>query len=314
MDIIESARNVSAAAITKYNPTTLYIIGGGVNIRGIDDLLSESFGMPVKNMGDFAAATALSDYVWGANAARAKSYVARGDRARKLISFLKPKSSGRKQKKIFIPIMPSSMAFDMTNPDTYSLFKSGDISMIHIDIADGFFVNRITGGIEELKAIRAKTDAHLHVHLMTESPTTWAAAAASAGADTIIVSTNTAGVRGAIRQIQGQKKRAGIALGPDNSVEILKPILKEIDDILIMSVPPGRGGQEFDMTALHKISVLANTRKKYGLKYKIAVDGGINPDTAKLCWAAGADFLISGSYLASAHDFPLAVQSLLRGG
>jgi ribulose-phosphate 3-epimerase len=78
-----------------------------------------------------------------------------------------------------------------------------------------------------------------------------------------------------------------------------------------MAVPPGRGGQEFDERVLQKILTLSNTRKKYGLKFKISVDGGINPDTAKLCWENGADFLVCGTYLANAHDFPLAVQSLL---
>jgi ribulose-phosphate 3-epimerase len=147
---------------------------------------------------------------------------------------------------------------------------------------------------------------------MTESPVAWANAAAAAGADTIIVSTNTAGVRAALRRIHELGKRNGIALNPESSVDILKPVLKEIDEILIMSVKPGAGGQEFDDSVLNKISVLANTRKRYGLKFKISVDGGINPQTAKMCWDAGADFLASGSYLAKAADFPMAVQSLLR--
>lgn len=65
------------------------------------------------------------------------------------------------------------------------------------------------------------------------------------------------------------------------------------------------------MNVLNKISVLAGTRKKYGLRFTISVDGGINPETARLCWAAGADLLVSGSYLAHAADFPLAVMLLL---
>ena len=68
----------------------------------------------------------------------------------------------------------------------------------------------------------------------------------------------------------------------------------------------------FNESVLQKIKILNYTRKKHGLKYLISVDGGINPETAKLCWDAGADLLVSGSYLAHAHDFPLAVQSLLK--
>ena len=79
-----------------------------------------------------------------------------------------------------------------------------------------------------------------------------------------------------------------------------------------MAVTPGAAGQEFDARVLQKIKKLHYTRKKHGLKYLISVDGGINPETAKLCWDAGADLLVSGSYLATAPDFPLAVQSLLK--
>lgn len=81
-----------------------------------------------------------------------------------------------------------------------------------------------------------------------------------------------------------------------------------------MAVAPGAAGQAFDPGALHKISVLAGTRKKYGLQFTISVDGGINESTAQLCWDAGADLLVSGSYLARAADFPLAVQSLMKKG
>ena len=88
--------------------------------------------------------------------------------------------------------------------------------------------------------------------------------------------------------------------------------VSEIDEIMVMTVTPGAAGQKFDDSCLHKISALAATRKKYGLKYLISVDGGINADSAQKCWAAGADLLVSGSYLANSSDFPLAVQSLLK--
>ena len=86
---------------------------------------------------------------------------------------------------------------------------------------------------------------------------------------------------------------------------------EEIDEVMVMSVAPGASGQQFQPDALHKISILAATRKKYGLKYTISVDGGINDKNAQLCWDAGADLLVSGSYLSRASDFPLAVQKLL---
>ena len=184
--------------------------------------------------------------------------------------------------------------------------------MIHVDIMDGFYVDRIAGSISELQQIRSHTNAHLHVHLMTESPSVWATDAIAAGADTIILSTNTSGLRNAIRIIKNSGRRVGIALNPDSSVSLLKSVLRDIDEVMIMSVNPGAAGQNFEPSALHKISVLAATRKKYGLRFLISVDGGINNKTAALCWDAGADLLVSGSYLAHSPDFPLAVHSLLK--
>ena len=311
-DIVNAVKECSGDEIAKYNPTELLLYGGGSFITGINELFENTFKIPVQNLGADAAVKALAARVWSEQAPRVQAYLARRERWNGILARIQS-AFKRKRKKAprFIPIMPSTQAFNMKSPATYELFKSGGISMIHVDIMDGFFVDRIVGGIEELKFIRAHTDAHLHVHLMTESPAVWAVAAANAGADTIIVSTNTAGVRAALRRIRELGKRSGIALNPESSVGILKPVLKEIDEVLVMSVKPNPGGQKFDENILRKISVLANTRKRYGLKFKISVDSGINPETAQLCWAAGADFLVSGTYLAHAADFPLAVQSLL---
>ncbi len=312
MEIISEIKESATTDIAKYSPSKIFLCGGGSGIKGIDDLIEITFGIPVQNLGADAAARALSAHVWAEQSGRVKTYLARRERFGRLASKITTIFQ-RKEKKTtrFIPIMPTTLSFNMKSPATYELFKSGGISMIHVDVMDGFFVDRVVGGIEELKQIREHTDAHLHVHLMTESPAVWAAAAANAGADTIIVSTNTAGVRSALRKIREMGKRSGIALNPESGVDILKPVLKEIDEVLVMSVKPGAGGQKFDEGALNKISVLANTRKRYGLKFKISVDGGINPETAQMCWAAGADFLASGSYLAHSADFPIAVQSLM---
>ncbi|MDR1337497.1 MAG: ribulose-phosphate 3-epimerase [Rickettsiales bacterium] len=311
-DIIDAASQSLAGAVAKYNPTRIFVSGGGSGIEGIDKLLENTFKIPVSNLGADAAVNALGAYIWAEQAPRVRAYLARRDKWRNLVSKIAAVFARRPRRKIkFVPVMPSTLAFDMASPATYALFRSGNISMIHVDVMDGFFVDRIAGGIEQVKYIREHTNAHLYVHLMTESPAVWAAAAAGAGADTIVVSTNTAGVRTALQKIRELGKRSGIALNPESGVDILKPVLKEIDDVLVMSVKPGAGGQVFDDGVLHKISVLANTRKKYGLKFKIAVDGGINADTAQLCWRAGADYLASGSYLANSPDFPLAVQTLL---
>lgn len=312
VDIAGQIRDGAAAAMEKYRPTAIVLTGGGAETDGASDFFENTFGMPVNNMMSDATVRALSEYIWHAEEAHRNAYIARRDRWRRRMDGIGRMFHRRRPRKRFVPIMPSTLCFDMRRPDTYSLFKSGGISMIHVDIMDGFYVDRVAGGIDQIKYIRAHTDAHLHVHLMTEGPTVWARDAIAAGADTVIVSTNTSGVRAALRAVRGAGRRAGVALNPESSVTILKPILREVDEIMVMTVTPGAAGQTFNPECLHKISVLAATRKKYGLKFTISVDGGINDATAQMCWDAGADLLVSGSYLAKSPDFPLAVQSLLR--
>ena len=312
-DIINEIKNNASEYIEKYTPRNIIITGGASDANSVVDFVSNAFGLPCESMHVYASARALGEFIWNASAdARAKIIAKRDKWSKRTDRLLKIFHREPKKRRIFIPIMPSTLCFNMNNPTTYTTFDAAGISMIHVDIMDGLYVNKIAGGIDQLRTIREKTTAHLHVHLMTESPSIWASDAIAAGADTVIVSTNTSGVRNAIRTIRASGRRAGIALNPDTSPDILKPVLRDLDEVMVMAVTPGAAGQEFSPACLHKISLLAATRKKYGLKFKISVDGGINDKTAKLCWDAGADYLVSGSYLAQSNDFPIAVQSLLK--
>ena len=315
VDIIGQLKDQCLPSFTKYRPTKIILTGGGAEIEGLRDFIENAFAVMTEVLPVDATVRALSDYVWRGQGAQRQRYIARHDQWVRRTNWI-GKIFRKKQKKVqkFVPIMPSSLCFDMQRAETYSMFRAGGISMIHIDIMDGFYVDRIAGGIDELKNIRARTNAHLHVHLMTESPVVWAADAIAAGANTVILSTNTSGLKTAVRNVRAAGRRVGVALHPDSNVSLLKPILREIDEVMVMAVAPGAAGQAFDPAALHKISVLAGTRKKYGLQFTISVDGGINESTAQLCWDAGADLLVSGSYLARAADFPLAVQSLMKKG
>ncbi len=314
VEIIGKIKEASAEAISKLMPTRIIISGGGTQIEGVVDFIENAFGLPAENHHADATITALSDYIWDSEKAARDAYIARSERHAAYINKIKKlfAKKQRKQKPKFIPIAPSTLCFNMLSPLTYRLFESGGISTIHVDIMDGFYVDKIAGGIPELKTIRSNTHAHLHVHLMTENPSIWAANAIKAGADTIILSLNTSGVRAALRGIRAIGKRAGVAINPDTPISALVPILRDVDEIMVMGVMPGAAGQEFIPSVLQKILALSTTRKKHGLKYIISVDGGINPDTAQKCWNAGADLLVCGSYLAKATDFPLAVQSLLK--
>lgn len=313
-ELTDMVREQSEKYINQYKPEKIILTGGGASIDNINIFIERAFNLPVENLGDNASVNALSEYIWASHLPERNAYIQKQQKIQNIIDKITKifQRKKRTKKKKFIPIMPSTLCFNMNDMATYTMFASAGISMIHVDIMDGFYVDKIAGGIEELSNIRTKTKSHLHVHLMTESPSVWAADAINAGADTVIISTNTSGVRDAINIVKSAGKRCGIALNPDSNIEILIPILKQIDEIMVMAVKPGAAGQEFDEHTIQKIKILNTTRKKHGLKYLISVDGGINPETAKLCWAAGADLLVSGSYLAKAPDFPLAVQSLLN--
>jgi len=312
--LVNTVYSESKKYIEQYMPTKIILTGGGTAIENIDTFLERIFEMPVDNQTESATINALSEYIWTTKLPERNAYIQKQMKIQNTLQKIEKLFHRKKviKKKKFIPIMPSTLCFNMNDIATYSMFASGGISMIHVDIMDGFYVDKIAGGITELANIRTNTNAHLHVHLMTESPSIWARDAINAGADTIIISTNTSGVRDAINVIKSSGKRCGIALNPESNIEIIVPILKNIDEIMVMGVKPGAAGQTFDENVLQKIKMLNYTRKKHGLKYLISVDGGINPQTAKLCWDAGADLLVSGSYLANAPDFPLAVQSLLK--
>jgi len=313
-ELINTVMNESLKYINQYKPEKIILTGGGASVNNINYFLENIFKLPVENLGDNATLNALSEYIWKSHLPERNTYIQRQEKIENIIEKITNifRRKKRIKKRKFIPILPSTLCFNMNDMSTYTMFASAGISIIHVDIMDGFYVDRIAGGINELSEIRKNTKSHLHVHLMTESPSVWATDAINAGADTVIISTNTSGVRDAINIVKSSGKRCGIALNPDSNIEILKSVLTQIDEVMVMAVKPGAAGQEFDERAIQKIKILNHTRKKHGLKYLISVDGGINPDTAKLCWDAGADLLVSGSYLAKSPDFPLAVQSLLN--
>ena len=313
-NLVEQIKNESAPFLEKYKPRQIIVSGGATNINGLIDLITQEIGISVVNQGTDAAVRALSAYVWACQKPHRIAYITRLQRIKKRTNKIL-KLFKRRTKRVqprFVPIMPSTLCFNMMAPETYTMFKSAGISAIHVDIMDGFYVDRIAGGLDELNEIRTHWNGHLHVHLMTEAPNAWATGAISNGANTIILSTNTSGLKEAIQTIKHAGKRVGIAINPETSVLILKKVLQELDEVMIMGVKPGASGQEFDQRVLQKITILNETRKRHGLKYTISVDGGINEKTAMACWNAGADLLVSGSYLANASDFPLAVQSLLK--
>lgn len=211
-----------------------------------------------------------------------------------------------------VPVLPSVICWNINNDYVYRMFESVGVQALHCDIMDGFYTDRVSGTLDDIKTIRAHTRLFLQAHLMVEDPLLWCGKVAELGIDAIVISSGTRHIVETLRKIKSLEKLCGLALHPDfNLKNLSREILTMLDQIVVMSVLPGESGQQFMPDALGRIRTLANTRKIHGFKYKIIADGGINDKTAPDCWAAGADFLISGSYLRSAPDFADAIIKLL---
>jgi ribulose-phosphate 3-epimerase len=184
---------------------------------------------------------------------------------------------------------------------------------LHLDIMDGHFVPGLSFGPAVVKALRPLTRMTFDVHLMCARPDILLEPFASAGADRMTVHVEL-GLRVVplIWKIRSLGRQVGLAINPPTSMTGLEPHLERVDSVLIMTVNPGCGGQEFITECLTKIQQAAAWRDKLGLKYRIAVDGGISFSTVASCAAAGADTFISGAGLFEHKNLKAAVAKMGR--
>ncbi|OLF75401.1 ribulose phosphate epimerase [Maricaulis sp. W15] len=167
---------------------------------------------------------------------------------------------------------------------------------IHIDVMDGHFVPNLTIGPGVIKALRPHTKKPFDVHLMITPVDPYIRDFADAGAD-IITAHPEAGphFHRTVQAIKATGAKAGAALNPSTPVEVIDYVLDELDLVLVMSVNPGFGGQSFITNQLEKIEAIRTRIDQRGLATRIEVDGGVNPQTARDCIAAGATALVAGS-------------------
>ena len=211
-----------------------------------------------------------------------------------------------------IKIAPSILSADFANLGKDILdVEQGGADYIHIDVMDGHFVPNITIGPLIVEAVRPITNLPLDVHLMIENPDAYIADFAKAGADIISVHVEACRhLHRTIQHIKAQGVRAGVVINPATPVESILPILNDVDLVLLMTVNPGFGGQAFIHDVLPKIKQVASLAKERGLSIDIEVDGGVNPETAKLCIEAGANVLVAGSAIYNKEDRKQAISSI----
>ena len=211
-----------------------------------------------------------------------------------------------------IKISPSVLAADLSNlaGAVVELEKAG-AEMAHLDVMDGMFVPNMSFGMPVIEAMRNKSPITFDVHLMINEPERYAKRFIDAGAD--ILTFHYEACKDSAKlldEIRAAGVKAAISIKPKTGAEEIFHLLDKCDMVLVMTVEPGYGGQSFMPDMLPKVKAIREEANRRGLNLDIQVDGGINPETAKLCKEAGANVLVAGSSVFKATDRKAAIDAL----
>lgn len=204
-----------------------------------------------------------------------------------------------------VKIAPSILSSDFARlGDEIRAVEKGGADYVHVDVMDGHFVPNITIGPVVVKAVRKVTSLPLDVHLMISNPADYIGEFADAGSDILMVHAEACvHLDRVVQQIKETGVKAGVALNPHQPISILEYVLQDLDQVLIMTVNPGFGGQSFIEGVLPKISGLREMIRHRGLKVAIEVDGGVKVGNAREIADAGADVLVAGSAIFGTDDY-----------
>jgi ribulose-phosphate 3-epimerase len=213
-----------------------------------------------------------------------------------------------------IELAPSILAADFARlAEQIRAAAEGGATVVHVDVMDGHFVPNLTVGPPVVRSLRKATDLPLDCHLMIENPDQFIPEFAEAGADWISVHQEACvHLNRTLHLIKSHDCLAGVVINPATPVETLTEVLDIVDYVLVMSVNPGFGAQEFIPETVHKIRKLAELRAQRRLNYRIEVDGGIAAGTVTEVVRAGAEILVAGNAVFGQGDPKSNAQKLLK--
>lgn len=209
-------------------------------------------------------------------------------------------------------VSPSLLAADFLHlEDDVKIINESDAQWLHLDVMDGTFVPNISFGFPVMEAVAKVCTKKLDVHYMIDRPERYIKQTAKLGAMMMNVHIEaTTHLHRTIQEIHDAGMMAGVTLNPSTPVSLLEDIICDVDMVLLMSVNPGFGGQKFIENTINKVKRLRRLIDESGSKALIEIDGGVQAETAPRLVAAGADVLVSGSYVFKAKDPIATIKSL----